>query len=174
MNKDLHNIDDIFNSAHREFEEEPSSDVWNKINAGLDKKDAESYKRRFIGWKRVSILSLLLLAGFILYESGIVKTSSGNSTDNATRKKEDIPVTPEKKSESLNQNQISSANRRTDGPAFDRKEEGISNIDFDAANATIKKKSSATVERGKIETTITVSGIDKKTDPYSFDPRKHV
>ena len=74
MNKDLHNMDDIFNSAYREFEDDPSPDVWQKINDGLDKKEAESYKKGFIIWKRTALLLLLLLTGFVLYESGIIKT----------------------------------------------------------------------------------------------------
>jgi hypothetical protein len=78
MNKDLHNIDDVFSSAYQEFEDDPSPDVWQKINEGLDKKESESYKRRFIGWKRTAILLLLLLTGFVLYESGIFKQNSGS------------------------------------------------------------------------------------------------
>lgn len=90
MNKDLHDMDDIFNSAYRQFEDDPSPDVWDKINAGLDKKDAASYKRRFIGWKRVAIVAMLFLSGFILYESGILKTGSRNTQKN-------IPVADENK-----------------------------------------------------------------------------
>jgi hypothetical protein len=78
MNKDLHNIDDVFSSAYQEFEYEPSPEVWKKINAGLDKKETESYKRRLIGWKRTAILLLLLLTGFVLYESGIFKQNSNS------------------------------------------------------------------------------------------------
>jgi hypothetical protein len=96
-------MDDIFNSAYRQFEEDPSSDVWEKINAGLDKKDAESFKKRFIGWKRAAILLLLLLTGFILYESGILKTGSGHFKDNTITKKTDAPGVPAEKHET-NQN----------------------------------------------------------------------
>src|SRR5258706_2997123 len=135
MNRDLHNIDDIFNSAHREFEEEPSSDVWDKVNAGLDKKDAERYKRRFIGWKRAAILSLLLLTGFILYESGILKRGAGNQTENVMTKKTDTPATSEKIDKPSNQNSLS--HRKNGGSGFDTKEENVA--DFNTANAAIKK-----------------------------------
>ncbi len=87
MNKDLHNIDDIFNSAQQQSEEEPSADVWGKINADLDKRDAEKYKRRFIGWKRTAIILLLLLTGFVLYESGILKQASGDRNKNTVLQK---------------------------------------------------------------------------------------
>ena len=95
MRKDLHNIDEVFNSVYKQLEEDPSPDVWEKINAGLDKKDAESYKRRFIGWKRAAILLLLLLAGFMLYESGILKTGSGHLNENRA-------ISPVKENETTN------------------------------------------------------------------------
>jgi hypothetical protein len=97
MRKDLHNIDEVFNSAYKQLKEDPSPDVWEKINAGLDKKDAESYKKRFIGWKRMSILLLLLLAGFILYESGILKTGSTHPNKNRAE------TVPAKENETANQ-----------------------------------------------------------------------
>ncbi len=87
MNKDLHHIDDIFNSAQQQFEEDPSDEVWEKINAHLEKKDAASYKKRFILWKRTAILLLLLLTGFVLYESGILKQETGSASQNNTNQK---------------------------------------------------------------------------------------
>jgi len=85
MNKDLHDLDDIFNSAHEQYEDDPSSGVWDKIKADLDRKDAEKYKRRFIGWKRVAVILILLLSGFVLYESGIiVKRPGGNNNETLT------------------------------------------------------------------------------------------
>lgn len=69
MDKNLHKLDDIFNKAYQQFEEEPSEMAWQKLNASLDKEDAEKYKKRFIGWKRVAILLLFLLSGLVIYES---------------------------------------------------------------------------------------------------------
>src|SRR5260221_10976682 len=103
MRKDLHNIDEVFNSAYKQFEEDPSPGIWGKINAVLDKKDAELYKRRFVGWKRTAILLLFFLTGFILYESGILKTGSGQLNENTITKKTDTPVVSAKKYETKNQ-----------------------------------------------------------------------
>lgn len=72
MDKNLQNIDDVFNQAYHSFEDEPSGATWEKLNAALDKEDAEKYKRRFIGWKRIAVLLLFLLAGFMIYETGVV------------------------------------------------------------------------------------------------------
>ena len=79
MSNDLHHIDDLFRSALEENKETPPAVLKENLFAQLDKKDAESYKKRFMGWKRIALLLLLVLAGFILYESGIVKTGTGHS-----------------------------------------------------------------------------------------------
>lgn len=84
MEKNLHNIDEVFSDAHERFVEQAPVDGWEKLQAGLDKKDADKYKRRFIGWKRVAILLFLLLSGFIIYETGIVKTYHGNNQNAGT------------------------------------------------------------------------------------------
>lgn len=84
MDKNLQNIDDVFNRAQRGYEDEPSPAVWEKLNAALDKEDAEDYKRGFISWRRIAILLILLLSGFILYETGIIRRGSqGNGDDEA-------------------------------------------------------------------------------------------
>ena len=83
MGKSLQNMDDIFKEAYEKFGEDPSPDVWEKINAGLDKKDAVSYRIISRNWKRVAIILILIVSGFILYESGIVKTSSRHQEQNA-------------------------------------------------------------------------------------------
>jgi len=79
MNKDLHKIDEPFKTAYKQFLEDPSPNVWEKINAGLDKKDATAYKRRSKRWKQVAIFSLLLLSGFILNQTNILRTSFSHS-----------------------------------------------------------------------------------------------
>jgi len=77
MNKDLHDIDELFLSGLEGHEETPSPEVKDALDAALDKKAAEEYKKRFILWKRAALLLLLLLTGFVLYESGIIKTGNG-------------------------------------------------------------------------------------------------
>lgn len=72
MDKNLQNIDDVFNQAYHSFEDEPSAAAWEKLNAALDKEDAEKYKRRFIGWKRIAVILLFLLSAFLIYETGVV------------------------------------------------------------------------------------------------------
>lgn len=121
MSNKLHNIDDSFHSAYQQFEDDPSPGVWEEINAGLDKKDAESYKRRFINWKRVAIFLAVLLAGFVLYDSGILQTGAGYSVKKIITRKTITPSADEKKKEAKDQNSSFRRNE-TKEPYFTDKE----------------------------------------------------
>lgn len=91
MDKNLQNIDEAFNKAYQSYEDKPSAAAWEKLSAALDKEDAEKYKRRFIGWKRIAVVLLFLLSGFLIYETGVVikrkndkeLVKQGNDTDSA-------------------------------------------------------------------------------------------
>lgn len=69
MSKDLHNEDEYFRKAYRQSEEEPSPDVWDKINARLDKADAIFYRSKFAVWKRIACVLLLLLSSVVIYQT---------------------------------------------------------------------------------------------------------
>lgn len=92
MDKNIHDIDDIFNKAYQRYAEDPSEGTWDKISASLDKDDAQKYKKRFIGWKRIAIVLLLLLSGLMIYEAGIITngkegigvTDQNNAEDSVT------------------------------------------------------------------------------------------
>lgn len=106
MDKNLHTIDDLFNKAYQKFEEEPSAGVWEKLNAGLDKKDSALYKRKFIGWKRIAILLLFLLSGFVIYESGIIKKELRHSSNfSVTQKPSTSPAQKNSSADKINNTQ---------------------------------------------------------------------
>ena len=112
MNRDLHDIDELFRSGLNGYKETPSAGVKENLDAALDKQDAEKYKKRFIIWKRLAILLLMLVAGFVLYESGIIKTGgSGGSVA-----KTSVPVKNDKakdKTEPVNPINNTSVNLNT-------------------------------------------------------------
>jgi hypothetical protein len=89
MNKDLHDMDELFRSELEGYKETPSAGVKESLIAALDKKDAGSYKKRFVAWKRTALLLLLLLSGILLYESGVLKTSGGSERKVAVDKRTD-------------------------------------------------------------------------------------
>ncbi len=112
MNRDLHDIDEFFRSALEGNEEPPSAGVKESLDAALDKQDAEKYKKRFIRWKRAALLLLLLLAAFVLYESGIIKTGSSRYAE-----KTSVPVKNNKaedKIETVNPTNNTPVNSNTD------------------------------------------------------------
>ncbi len=94
MSKDLHDIDELFRSALDSHEEAPSRGVKENIDAVLDRKDGEKYKKRFIFWKRTALFLLLLLAGIVLYDSGLIKRGrnyyTAKTTNSGTDKTEII------------------------------------------------------------------------------------
>jgi hypothetical protein len=117
MSKDLHDIDELFRSGLEGYEETPSAAVKENLDASLDKQDAEKYKKRFILWKRAALLLLLLLAGFVLYESGIIKTGSGNHTaKNTTPVNNDVS---RNMNETINQNKNTPAASNNEAVAVD-------------------------------------------------------
>ncbi len=67
MSKDGHNEDEYFRKAYRQAEEQPSPEVWEKINAGLDNADAVYFRNKFVVWKRIACILLLLLSSLVIY-----------------------------------------------------------------------------------------------------------
>jgi hypothetical protein len=78
MSNDLHHIDELFRSTLEANEQRPSPGIKESIFANLDKKDAESYRKRFIGWKRIALLLLLVLTAIVIYEASTRKTGTGH------------------------------------------------------------------------------------------------
>ena len=159
MNKDLHNIDDLFRSGLDTYEVAPSVGVKERLDAELDKKQAEPYKKRLIGWKKTVLLLFLLITGFIIYETGPLKTGQRHLGENTTDKQMKNPAG--EKHEPTFQNNIISGNKddktSNDDGGLNNKGAIKNNID----NAAIPL---AGVE-GK-ETPGTQSGTDNDIDGF--------
>ena len=106
MSENLHDIDDLFRTALEANELAPSASVKESLVAHLDKKDTESYKKRFVVWKRAAIVLLLLLSGIIIYDSGILKTGSGHSTKKMIIQKTSSDAAPGDNDEIKNKNNM--------------------------------------------------------------------
>jgi hypothetical protein len=112
MQKDLHDMDELFRSGLSDFEATPSAGVKENIDAALDKQDAEKYKKRFIIWKRAALLLLVLLAGFVLYESGVLKMSGNDyAAKNHGGDKNDVSAG---NNEKINQNNSTPVNQNNE------------------------------------------------------------
>ena len=68
MRKYWHRVDEIFGKAQEAYRAEASPGSWERIRGLLDKSDAESYKEKFMVWKRASLTLILLLCTFAIYE----------------------------------------------------------------------------------------------------------
>lgn len=101
MNKNIHHTDGFFKDAYQQFEEEAPARVWKKINAGLDKKEADSNKRKFIFWRRTAILLLLISGYLVLFDSVVFKTNTGRFSNNTIIKKYRTPG-PASKTDKVN------------------------------------------------------------------------
>ncbi|MBI5858338.1 MAG: PorT family protein [Sphingobacteriales bacterium] len=114
MNKDLHDIDNLFYAALETTTEMPSAAVRKKLIAALDKKDAESNRKKFIWWRKTALLLILLLAGLVLFETKILKTGHDTGTKKTFLKK------PSPSSEkNSDQQQIISGKQINNGPGTD-------------------------------------------------------
>ena len=67
MNKDLHNIDDLFRMALEENQELPSESVWEKIDKTLDKKKVVSISKKYNKLKWAAAVLLLFSLGMAMY-----------------------------------------------------------------------------------------------------------
>ena len=75
MDKNIPDIDHVFRTAHEGYEQEPSNEVWQKLEAGLDKRDAEKYRRWFLGWRIAGILLFIACGILALYRSSLFDTN---------------------------------------------------------------------------------------------------
>ncbi|MBS1575537.1 MAG: DUF2715 domain-containing protein [Bacteroidetes bacterium] len=66
MGKDLHDIDHLFRNAQKDFEEQPSDNVWDKITYKLDHNSLSAKKedKLFFGLQRVLFLVFFVFAAF--------------------------------------------------------------------------------------------------------------
>jgi hypothetical protein len=78
MDKNIHNSDEFFKQAYREFEDTPSDTVWKNIDAVLDKKETTGNKKSFIVWKRTAIVLVLVFAGYAILDQGSFDLNNKN------------------------------------------------------------------------------------------------
>jgi Outer membrane protein beta-barrel domain len=68
MDKNLHQIEDLFYSALEDNEALPSKAVWNELDKQLDKEKIVSIHRRYEQLKKIALILLLLFAGYVLFD----------------------------------------------------------------------------------------------------------
>ena len=67
MDKNLHDIEDLFKKALDDNEENPSQNTWNGIEKKLDNDNFITIRKRYNFLKKVALLLFLLLTGLSIY-----------------------------------------------------------------------------------------------------------
>ncbi|HEY5368429.1 MAG TPA: outer membrane beta-barrel protein [Hanamia sp.] len=67
MDKNVHDIEDLFRKTLEQNEENPPQRAWDRIEKKLDKDKVVSIKKKYDSLKKVALLLLFLLAGLSIY-----------------------------------------------------------------------------------------------------------
>src|SRR5450432_1360343 len=88
-------VDQLFNALQK-FKSDPSKDVWNKIEEGLDE-DERKVARFSFGWKQYAAAALLMLTGLgvlfkiyfhqeaIFNQESVLRSKAGNSSEKSPK-----------------------------------------------------------------------------------------
>lgn len=87
MNKDLHNIDDLFKKALEEHQDLPSDQVWENIDKSLDKRKVISISKKYNTLKWAAAFLLLFSVGMGMYTLHMHSRNSELVKQNNTEKK---------------------------------------------------------------------------------------
>ena len=68
MDDSIHKEDEHFKKAYERYNEEPSEEVWEKINARLDDEQTFTKRKRFAAWKGVACAVLVLFISAAMYK----------------------------------------------------------------------------------------------------------
>ena len=139
MDKNIPDIDQVFRTAHQAYEQEPSDEVWQKLEAGLDKRDAEKYRRWFVAWRIAGILLFIACGILALYNSSLFEANHNNVG-------------------------IASGNNQNNTHAASQKDESVT-VDKPEALAPEKQAAQSFTdgEEARIPSPVTVRGVEKKT-----------
>ncbi|MBL0200302.1 MAG: hypothetical protein IPP81_09020 [Chitinophagaceae bacterium] len=99
MDKNLHNIEDLFHAALDDNEETPSQNVWETVEKRLDKDNIVSIKRKYTNVKRIAILLLFLLVSFVLFD--VYKMNTLHKGNDFVKNGDSIKSDKQSKSNSL-------------------------------------------------------------------------
>lgn len=125
MDKNLHDIEDLFRKALEDNEENPSQKAWDGVEKKLDKDNVVSIKKKYDSLKKVALLLIFLLVGLSIYvwksqDKNSVKTNKDipeinketESKNNTLTEESDI-ITLQKPFDSFNINQSNNPERNT-------------------------------------------------------------
>jgi len=91
MDENLHNpLDKLFRDSIEPLSEQPGKHVWDGVERQLDKNNAETYKRKYILFKRIAVILLFLLLSFATFNLFNNKTKNETIKDSSITRKESL------------------------------------------------------------------------------------
>lgn len=83
MDKDLHNLDDLFRSVIEPHEEDPAPEIWQGLDAMLDKQEMDQLRKKFSTYKKIAAVIIFMLLSHTLYDLAILHDKLGINADAA-------------------------------------------------------------------------------------------
>ena len=148
MNKDLHNIDDLFRNSIDDHIEEVPGDVWKNIDHSLDKKQAAFYKRKYFAVRAAAIFLVLIgglaIAALLHYR----ESAKPSETDSANRRSISTPnsnnnVAVNHSQSKTSQEVATEINRKAEqNTTSDKENTNATNTQTDNKNTTVEQSRS--------------------------------
>ena len=187
MDKNLHDIEDLFRNALEDNEENPSQRAWDGIEKKLDKENVVSIKKKYYLLKKVSLLLLFLLTGLSIYvwksqDKNSVKTNKDISeinkdtkTKNDTLTRKSGTTTLQKRVDSLTFNKSNNVKQVTES-----ENKIVAKTILENDNAGLKKSlipitsknlSNATIKKNKIKLKNPDESLLSDVSKFSFQKK---
>src|SRR2546423_13772866 len=156
MEKNLHDLDKLFQRSLENYEEEPAEDIWVSIENGLNRTDAEKYKTKYKLLLRTVACFALLLTSLLLNDTIQTYTSNLKRNDANIERLKVKPSTEknatENKSNSNTQNNINVSKPPKDYLYPAKK---------DVLNNNIESADNKTFQDDKLYSHIQIQALDK-------------
>jgi len=79
MDKDLHSIDNLFRSAIEPHEESPSPELWQALDAMLNKQETDNLRKKLSVYRRIAAVLIFMLLSHSLYDLMIIHKNGGKN-----------------------------------------------------------------------------------------------
>ena len=187
MDKNLHNIEDLFRKALEDNEENPSQKAWDAVEKKLDKDNVVSIKKKYDLLKKVALLLVFLLVGLSIYvwksqEKNNVKANKDISEINKETKSKNDTLTKKSGSTTLQKPvDTLTVNKSNNGKQVsDSENKMVDNTILENDNASPKKSlipitsknlSIATIKKNKIKFKKTDESLLSDGSKFSFQKK---
>ena len=126
MDKNLHNIEDLFKKGLEGNEESPSEEVWNAIDQSLEKANSLKFKRKYYSLKRATAVLIVILALLSIY---VLRNESKKQIENNKKNENIVTSEPTLKKSITSEPQSSSENKTIIKAPVDNQSATIENLD---------------------------------------------